>query len=174
MLMKAGSAKINDAAPASVASSADQVPAPPGVKQPVQELRAVVSVDAEHFQRCKGIYEGLEDLQLPHPLPLPDMFHVNQDVVLVGRHSNKMNVQPTILANLDSGVSRHHCKFVRQDDGTFSVFDGPDSGDPDLVCNSQGGTLLNGADVARGVMTPVKVGDVLHIGFWTRIDLQAQ
>jgi hypothetical protein len=184
--MKPGRAKIRNA-PAPAAAPVPAVggdslapgttpgaPTAPAIEEPATAMRAVVSVDGAHLEWCKKHYDGLEDLVLPNPLPSAELFSLSGKVVVIGRLSNKNRVQPAIQCNDDTGVSKHHCKLVLQADGTYGVFDGPEpKGDADYVCNSANGTVLNGAEIAKGRITALKPGDVLHIGFWTRIEIQA-
>lgn len=62
----------------------------------------------------------------------------------------------------DSGVSRRHALFLLRPDQGLSVRD----------LGSANGTQLNGAELLPGVATPLKDGDVLAVGAWTRITIR--
>jgi hypothetical protein len=63
----------------------------------------------------------------------------------------------------DPGISRCHLAFSRDAEGQFSVRD----------LNSTNGTQLNGVDLAAGVEMPIKPGDLLELGEWTRLAIRA-
>jgi pSer/pThr/pTyr-binding forkhead associated (FHA) protein len=91
------------------------------------------------------------------------IFPLDLDENLVGRRSDTKGVYPEVEVN-DPGVSHRHLKFIKQSDGTFAA----------LELGSANGTELNGANLDAGVSTPVKAGDELIIGIWTRLQLRAR
>ena len=86
------------------------------------------------------------------------VFPLDLAETLVGRRSQLKDVNPEIPV-ADSGTSRRHLTFLRRPDGGFSVLD----------LNSTNGTKLNGFKLEAGVETPIKAGDELVIGEWTRL-----
>jgi len=80
----------------------------------------------------------------------------------VGRRSQARDAQADIPI-ADSGISRRHLSFRRTADGGFAVLD----------LNSTNGTKLNDAELEAGILTPIKPGDQLTIGEWTRLAIRA-
>ncbi len=80
---------------------------------------------------------------------------------LIGRAGTEVRVQVPVAD--DHGVSRRHALLVRQPDGGLILRD----------LGSTNGTQLNGIDVLPGADVPVKDGDRIGIGGWTRITLRA-
>ncbi len=103
----------------------------------------------------------------PDPaIPFPDgeperTFPLDLAENLIGRRSDKQDIHPEIpLA--DTGVSHRHAKLLREPDGSFVLLD----------VGSSNGTQLNGKDVPAGVRTPIKAGDEITLGCWTRLTLR--
>lgn len=95
------------------------------------------------------------------PAGLPDqLFTLFEAESLIGRADTDVRVQVPI--NHDSGVSRRQAMLTQRDDGTLFVRD----------VGSTNGTQLNGVDLTRGVETPVKHGDVLAVGAWTKLTVR--
>jgi hypothetical protein len=88
------------------------------------------------------------------PLDLPE--------TRVGRRSQARDAQADISI-ADSGISRRHLSFRRTADGGFAVLD----------LNSTNGTKLNDVELETGILTPIKPGDHLTIGEWTRLAIRA-
>jgi hypothetical protein len=80
---------------------------------------------------------------------------------LIGREGSDFH--PEILIENDPGVSRHQALLLPRSDGTLVLRD----------LNSANGTLLNGQELIPGVDTPVKDGDTIALGAWTRIAVRA-
>ena len=79
---------------------------------------------------------------------------------LVGRRSDVKGVFPEIQLD-DPGVSRRHLKLIRQADGSYAA----------LELGSTNGTVLHGVALVAGVLTPLKPGDELFVGSWTKLRL---
>ena len=103
----------------------------------------------------------------PDPaIPFPDgeparTFPLDLAENLIGRRSDKRDIHPEIPLT-DTGVSHRHAKLLREPDGSFVLLD----------VGSSNGTQLNGRDVPAGVRTPVKAGDEITLGCWTRLTLR--
>lgn len=97
----------------------------------------------------------------PHQAPIA--FRLNKDTNLIGRSSELHGIHPEITLDFDDAVSRRHALLLRQPDGTFVVRD----------IGSSNGTLLNGVELQPMVDTPIKAGDELTLGHWTRIVVKA-
>jgi pSer/pThr/pTyr-binding forkhead associated (FHA) protein len=89
------------------------------------------------------------------------------DEVLIGRRSETDGILPQIDLGSpvpDPGVSRRHAVLRRQPDGGWAVIDQ----------GSTNGTLVNDAatPVRPGQPAPLRDGDHVHVGAWTRITLR--
>ena len=100
--------------------------------------------------------------QCPKDEP-PLTFPLDLDENLVGRRSENKKIFPEIDIS-DPGVSHRHLKFLRQPDGTFAA----------LELGSSNGTALNGTPLKPGLLTPVKAGDEMILGLWTRLQLRSR
>jgi len=91
------------------------------------------------------------------------LFALVLDETLVGRLSDGVDGQAEIPI-ADSGISRRHLCFQRQEDGIFTVRD----------LNSTNGTWLNNVEIRAGVEWEITAGDELTIGEWTRLAIRAR
>jgi pSer/pThr/pTyr-binding forkhead associated (FHA) protein len=102
------------------------------------------------------------DPQVPCPTDEPArLYHLDFAENLIGRRSDRKDIHPEINLR-DPGASHRHAKLLRQPDGSLLLLD----------VGSTNGTLLNGAAAPEGVPTPLKDGDEIVIGCWTRITLR--
>ena len=98
------------------------------------------------------------------PVGEPDrVFPLDLAENLVGRRSEARGIFPEVEVS-DPGVSHRHLKFIKQDNGAFAV----------LELGSANGTQLNGSPLTPGVAVPIKPGDELLIGMWTRLTLRSR
>ena len=111
----------------------------------------VVEVDANLYGKPSP------EAPVGHP---PQTFTLFETESLVGRAAP--GVRAHVPLSHDPGVSRRHAVFVRQPDGGLVVRD----------LNSANGTQLNGQELLAGVDNPVRDGDVLAVGAWTRITVR--
>lgn len=88
------------------------------------------------------------------PLDLPEN--------LVGRRSDSRAIRPEVPLN-DPGVSHRHAKLLCDPDGGLALLD----------VGSTNGTQLNGAAVSSGVRMPLKDGDQIVLGCWTRLTIRS-
>jgi hypothetical protein len=82
--------------------------------------------------------------------------------VRVGRLSADSGIDPEIDLTgppADPGVSRLHAVLLRGQNGSWSVVDP----------GSANGTLVNGAEIARDQIMPLRDGDRIHLGAWTEL-----
>jgi len=138
-----------------VQPAADPVPLPV-TSQDRNFVRWRVSLTVDVSLSADPAAAAMAPVQEPlrtFPLDLPEL--------LIGRVDEKRGIHPEILPH-DSGISRRHAQFVRQNDGSFVLVD----------LNSTNGTTLNGRLIEPGVPTPVTDGDVITIGQWTRLTIQ--
>ncbi len=104
------------------------------------------------------------DAAVPFPEGEPDRaFPLDLDEMLLGRRNARRDVHPEI-AIADPSVSGRHLKICRQTDGSRTIVD----------VGSSNGTKLNGAALQAGVETPLKAGDQIELGMWTRILIEAR
>jgi len=97
----------------------------------------------------------------PHQAPIA--FRLEKETNLIGRSSTLQGIQPEIALDLDDAVSRRHALLLRQPDGTFKLRD----------IGSSNGTKLNDVELQPMVDTPIKEGDEITLGHWTRIVVKA-
>lgn len=91
----------------------------------------------------------------------PQVFSLFDAENLIGRHAPGVRAQ--VPVHNDSGVSRRHAMLVRSPDGGLSLSD----------LGSANGTQLNGVDLVPGVAAPLKDGDSIALGAWTKIVVHA-
>lgn len=103
------------------------------------------------------------DPAAPPPADPERIFPVEQAEMLVGRRDDRQNIRPAVPLH-DPGASRRHAKFLLGADGTVSLHN----------LGSTNGTKLNGEDVVSGSIRPLKEGDEVTLGRWTRIRLRAR
>ena len=78
------------------------------------------------------------------------------------RLSAKSGIHPEIDLTgppADPGISRLHAVLLRGQNGSWSVVD----------LGSANGTLVNGAEIARDQIVPLRDGDRIHLGAWTEL-----
>jgi hypothetical protein len=103
------------------------------------------------------------DPAAPPPSEPERVFPVDVGEMLVGRRDDRQNIRPAVPVH-DPGASRRHARFLLNADGTVSLHD----------LASTNGTRLNGKDVVSGSVVPLKAGDEVTLGRWTRIRLQVR
>lgn len=102
------------------------------------------------------------DPTLPCPTGEPErVFPLDFPDNLIGRRSEKRGLFPEINVN-DPCASHRHAKLQRQADGSFALLD----------VGSTNGTQLNGTEVQPNVLTPLKDGDQITLGCWSRITIR--
>jgi hypothetical protein len=108
---------------------------------------------------------SLGEPESPAPPAGVESFTVNLDkpVSLIGRRSESRAVFPEIVLNFDAAVSHRHALLERVDGGALLLRD----------IGAANGTRLNGKDIAAMVDTPLKDGDEITLGHWTRITVKA-
>lgn len=119
----------------------------------VEKLSVVITVDKD-----KASSSEIETSIKPDNVDR--VFPLDLEENLLGRRSTSKGIYPEIVIN-DPGVSHRHLMFIKQPEGSFSV----------LELGSANGTELNGTVLEPGINTPVKAGDELNIGIWTKLKL---
>ncbi|PSB22236.1 FHA domain-containing protein [Phormidesmis priestleyi ULC007] len=93
----------------------------------------------------------------------PITIRLDKSTHLIGRTSQVRAVYPDIAIDFDDAVSHRHALIDRQPDNTFTLRD----------IGSSNGTQLNGVELKPMVDSPLKNGDAVTIGHWTKITIQA-
>ncbi len=95
----------------------------------------------------------------PHNRP-PLTFPLYDEESLIGRRNS--SVKQTVAVD-DEAISKRHALIVREPDGSYIVRD----------LNSTNGTKVNGTLLVAGADHPLKEGDVISMGEYTLITVQA-
>ena len=82
---------------------------------------------------------------------------------LIGRMSQARGIHPEIPLDFDDAVSSRHGILTKYPDGTLVLRD----------IGSANGTMVNGKEIAIMVDIPIRSGDEITLGHWTRIKLLA-
>jgi len=164
-------ASVGNALSAALSNTSGTLPEPSAPLATEQALPDIVPVPAPsprlpQLQVRVTIDESLNtepDPDQPCPQGVPaKVYHLDLKEMMVGRLGGAGAMQPEIAVG-DGGVSRHHLKFVRGA-SVWLV----------LELGSANGTLLNGRPLVAHVETPIKAGDHLTLGMWTRIAVEAR
>lgn len=144
------------AAPPNSAAPASQVPAPmPAQATTTLSLRLRVTVDPT--------LSTVEEQGGACPVGQSDrVFFLDLPENTLGRRNAGGDVHTEIVVD-DPGISRRHVRFIVAD-GQCEVVD----------LNSANGTHLNEQVLQPGDLKPIKPGDVLTLGFWTRAFVEAR
>lgn len=136
--------------------SPDVTPVTATVASPaVASLRLVITVDPS--LRDSNSPEAPVDSE-------PIIYPLERPVNLVGRKSDSRAIYPEIALDSDTAISHRHGIISKLPDGSVIYRD----------LESSNGTRLNGADITPLADTPLRVGDQLTLGHWTRISVEAK
>jgi hypothetical protein len=91
----------------------------------------------------------------------PQTFTLFEAETLIGRAGTEVRVHVPVHG--DAGVSRRQALLARRPDCSLVVRD----------LGSANGTQVNGKDIVPGVDTPLKDGDRIAVGAWTRLTVRA-
>ncbi|HEX3517285.1 MAG TPA: FHA domain-containing serine/threonine-protein kinase [Trebonia sp.] len=139
---------------------AAQAPAP----APPDPWTAVVTADREYYERIQPVSEqDSTQMEFPddyeeHRIPLTG------GELLIGRRSDSKQIYPDIDLigpPRDPGIHREHAKLISAPDGTWAVVD----------LGMANGITVNDRDVPSGDSVPLRPGDRIHLGAWTRITI---
>jgi FHA domain len=138
-------------------------PGPPG-----RDLwTAVVTADRAYYDSVQATGgPGADGISFPVYCP-QRRFRLAGAEVRVGRRSAHSGIDPEIDLTgppADPGVSRLHAVLLRAADGSWSVVDP----------GSANGTLVNGTEIARDEIVPLRDGDRIHLGAWTELRIISQ
>ncbi|SNQ50655.1 FHA domain-containing protein [Frankia canadensis] len=124
---------------------------------------AIVEAEREY-------YDSGDDHRVPFPTFYPRrVFALTGPKMLIGRRSESRGIHPDIDlsgAPEDPGISRSHAMFEQLPDGGYAVRDP----------GSTNGTRLNDEPdpIEPGQPVPLRDGDRVYLGAWTRITLRAR
>jgi hypothetical protein len=124
-------------------------PIPPAVLSP--NWTVVISVDP--VQR--------DPISPPAPDLAPITLALPKSVNLIGRTSQARAIYPEISLDFDDAVSQRHGLLTIQADGSLMFRD----------IGSSNGTCLNGVEVTVMADLPLKNGDQLTLGHWTKLSI---
>jgi FHA domain len=146
-------------------------PAQPGPIQPsppaATDWTAVVNADRAYYDRVQAT--GAADIAtIAFPVYCPERrFRLSGPEARVGRRSARTGIDPEIDLTgppADPGVSRLHAVLIKAADGSWSVIDP----------GSANGTQVNGAEIPRDRIVPLRDGDRIHLGAWTELRIVSE
>jgi hypothetical protein len=143
----------------------------PAVAPPIAAVAAPPPLDplaAFPPSRRWDVLIDIDPSRDPGATDLPDLpqriFSLDLPENLIGRRNDKLNIHPEIPVEPDEAVSKRHARIF---------FDA--SGQPLLIdLNSSNGTKVNDVDITPGVPIPLKDGDRIILGRWTKITVKAR
>jgi serine/threonine protein kinase len=150
--------------PAPEAPAPRPAPSLPGAPAVSPAWIAVVTADRAYYDHVRAA-DDADAASISFPAYAAERrFRLQGSTVRIGRRSQSLHIQPEIDLigpPLDPGVSRLHAALTTSPDGTWSVTD----------LGSPNGIQVNGKDVPSGTPIPLRPGDQIHLGVWTRITL---
>ena len=136
------------------------MPSPVALEIPVQVAEAPIS----KWSITASVDPTLREEGSPEPPEqAPFSFPIEKAESLIGRHSRARGIEPEIALDFDDAVSHRHAIVSRLEDGSLAVRD----------IGSANGTRLNGQGLPALTDTPLKDGDALTLGHWTRLVVKA-
>jgi serine/threonine protein kinase len=140
-----------------------QRPVPPQTPPVPASWTAVVTADRDYYDHIQAVNDSDSD-SICFPGDLPERrIPLLGDEVLIGRRSQSRGIEPAIDLGdpRDPGVSRLHAKLVPAPDGTWKL----------VHLSTANSTTVNGRDVPSGDSVPLRPGDRIHLGAWTKITI---
>ena len=141
-----------------------QLPVPPQAPPVSVTWSAVVSADRDYYDHIQAVnYADTEKITFPDGYQTRRIL-LDDKELLIGRRSDRQHVYPDIDLigpPLDPGIHRRHAKLVPAPDGTWMVVD----------LGMENGIMVNGHDVPAGDSVPLRAGDRIHLGAWTKITI---
>ena len=123
---------------------------------------ARVASDRGYYERMRTM-RGLPGQSIAFPAQLSERRHpLTGNQMRIGRRSAARDLEPEIdLAGPppDPGISRLHAVLIAGPDGGWAVLDP----------GSANGTFLNGREIPKGDLIPLRSGDRINLGAWTVI-----
>jgi serine/threonine protein kinase len=144
------------------ASQAPVVQVPQATQPGPATWTAVVTVDRDYYDHIQAVNDN-QWISFPGDVPERRVPLLGTEI-LIGRRSKSKGTDPEIDLGgepLDPGVSRQHAKLVPAPGGGWTVID----------LSTENGIMVNGRDVPKGDSVPLRPGDRIHLGAWTRITI---
>ena len=137
----------------------------PSPAQPVSVTwTAVVTADRDYYESVSAVNDS-DTASISFPGEVAERrIPLSGSEIRIGRRSVSRGIEPEIdlsIPERDPGVSRLHAKLVPAPDGTWTVID----------LGTENGITVNGRDVPPGDSVPLRPGDHIHLGAWTRITI---
>lgn len=129
--------------------------------------RVVITADRAYFDAVvaeRG--QDAEPIEFPGTAPERGV-DLSGTQMRIGRRSASRAIEPEIDLTGppgDPGISHLHAVLIAQQDGTWSVLD----------TGSANGTQVNGHNIESGEPTPLRDGDSICLGAWTRLTIGRQ
>jgi serine/threonine-protein kinase len=125
---------------------------------------AVVTADRDYYERIEPVYkEDGTQMEFPNGYQEQSILLTGGEL-LIGRRSDSRQIYPDIDLigpPTDPGIHRKHAKLISAPDGTWTVVD----------LGNVNGITVNDRDVPSGDSVPLRPGDRIHLGAWTRITI---
>ena len=123
---------------------------------------AVVTADRDYYDHIQAVSDS-DSKSISFPGAIPERrIPLAGDELLIGRRSESQGIYPEIdLIGQDPGIHRKHAKLIPAADGTWTVVD----------LGNVNGITVNGRDVPSGDSVPLRPGDRIHLGAWTKITI---
>ena len=125
---------------------------------------AVVTADRDYYDHIQAV-DDPDNAASSFPGELQERrIPLSGTEIRIGRRSVSRGIEPEIDLigpPRDPGVSRLHAKLIPAPDGTWTVVD----------LGTENGITVNGRDVPSGDSVPLRPGDRIHLGAWTRITI---
>jgi serine/threonine protein kinase len=146
------------------ASPSSAPPSRPAAAPAPVAWTAVMTADRAYYDSVHAVNDS-DTKSMSFPGDIPERrIPLSGAEVRIGRRSKSMGIEPEIdlsVPSRDPGVSRLHAKLVPAPDGTWTVVD----------LGTENGITVNGRDVPAGDSAPLRPGDHIHLGAWTRITI---
>jgi pSer/pThr/pTyr-binding forkhead associated (FHA) protein len=123
-----------------------------------------VTADRDYYERIEPVYKE-DGTQMEFPAGYQEQsILLTGGELLIGRRSDSRRIYPDIDLigpPTDPGIHRKHAKLISAPDGTWTVVD----------LGNVNGITVNDRDVPSGDSVPLRPGDRIHLGAWTRITI---
>lgn len=123
-------------------------------QESASEWEVVVTIDSSPHHA--------DSPELPTDQP-PITIRLDKSTHLIGRTSQVRAICPDIAIDFDDAVSHRHALIDRSPEGNLTLRD----------IGSSNGTQLNGVELQPMVDSPLKDGDEITIGHWTKLIIRA-
>ena len=128
---------------------------------PAREWSALVAPDRSYYEGVRAANEAEAEV-----IHFPETYHERRfplagSRLTIGRRSRSRHIAPDIDLTGDFGVSALHALLTAAPDGTWYVTDQ----------GSSNGTQVNGREIPAHEPVPLRDGDFINLGAWTRLTI---